>query len=284
MFLFVGRDNEIFYEKMHPRFIYHVDETVNSILKELISLRRIDTQDRTLIFEISGFLCVLIGGQYLLMFDPATAKCRYTVINLPRDYIPNLVALGHKRILYTQSLLFYFSFHPSRPEILYAKADSFPDPAVDFFPLHIRPSGPDYFVKFYGDDNFKNIWLYKEHDNTNYSACWYYHLPFQSRRLTLRLSTPRTLKTISQISVEKVPNMRTLYDNVQLTDHNSDDPILQIIDEEEIGYFRVNFTYQGTTISDRITTIFRGKLYNEALRLYDLDVLYDILRMLKENS
>jgi hypothetical protein len=283
MFLFVGRDNEIFYEKMHPRFIYHVDETVNSILKELISLRRIDTQDRTLIFEISGFLCVLIGGQYLLMFDPATAKCRYTVINLPRDYIPNLVALGHKRILYTQSLLFYFSFHPSRPEILYVKSNGFADPAFDVFPLHIQSNGPDYFVKFYGDDNFKSISLFKEHDNRNYSYRWFYSLPCQSRRLTLRLSTPRTLKTISQISVEKVPNMRTLYDNVQLTDHNSDDPILQIIDEEGNGYFQVHYTHHGT-ISENISTIFRGKLYNAALRLYDVDVLYDILRMLKENS
>ena len=284
MFLFVGRDNEIFYEKMHPRFIYHVDETVNSILKELISLRRIDMWDPTFIFEISGFLCVLIGGRYLLMFDPTTAKCRYTTINIPIDHIPNLVSLGHKRILYTQSLLFYFSFHPSRPEILYVKSNGFEDPAVDVFPFHIQPDGPDYFVKFYWNDTFKSIGLFKEHYNRNYSYCWFYSLPCQSRRLTLRLSTPRTLKTISQISVEKVPNMRTLYNNVQLTDHNSDDPILQIIDEEEIGYFRVNFTYQGTTISDRITTIFRGKLYNEALRLYDLDVLYDILRTLKENS
>ncbi|MCR6624695.1 MAG: hypothetical protein NDF58_08995 [archaeon YNP-LCB-024-027] len=284
MFLFVGRDTEIFYEKMHPRFIYHIDETVNSILKELISLRQIDTQDRTIIFEINGFLCILIGGQYLLMFDPTTAKCRYTAINIHRAYVPNLISLGRKRILYTPYALFYFSFYPSRPEILYAKTDSFVDPAVDIFPLHIQPNGPDYFVKFYGDDNFKSISLFKEHDNRYYSACWFYHLPFQSRRLTLRLSTPETLNTISQISVEKTSTLRTLYDNVQLTKHTPGDPIMQIVDEEEYGYFQVHFTHRGTTISDRITTIFRGKLYNEALRLYDLDVLYDIFRMLKENS
>jgi hypothetical protein len=283
MFLFVGRDTEIFYEKMHPRFIYHIDETVNSILKELISLRQIDTQDRTFIFEISGFLCILIGGQYILMFDPTTTKCRYTTINIPKDRIPNLVSLGRKRILYTQSLLFYFSFYPSTPEILYAKSASFSDPAVDVFPLHIQSDGPDYFVKFYGSDNFKSIKLFKGQDNGNCSSYWVYHLPYQSSRLTLRLSTPENLNTIAQISVEKTSTLCTLYDNVRLTNHTPDDPILQIVDEEEKGYFQVHFTHQRTTISDRITTIFKG-LYDLAFRLYDLDVLYDIFRMLKENS
>jgi len=283
MFLFVGRDTEIFYEKMHPRFIYHIDETVNSILKELISLRQIDTQDRTFIFEISGFLCILIGGQYLFMFDPTTAKCRYTTINIHSAKCPNLISLRQKRILYTPYALFYFSFQPSKPEILYAKSTLFLDPGVDVFPLHIQSDGPDYFVKFYGGDNFENIGLFKIDNNKNYLS-WCYHLPQHSRRLTLRLSTPRSLKTISQISVKTVPNMRTFYDNVQLTDHTPDDPILQIVDEEENGYFQVHFTHQGTTISDRITAIFRGHLYDSAFRLYDLDVLYDILKELKGNA